>query len=78
MLAFKGQSVLFECQAAGWYPQPTLQWKVNDKKVNTRILVIFYKIHTNHLIVTTVICALYLDANRLTGHPNTYFLSISK
>lgn len=32
-LAFKGQSVLFECQAAGWYPQPTLQWQVNDKKV---------------------------------------------
>ncbi|KAK9520659.1 hypothetical protein VZT92_020530 [Zoarces viviparus] len=33
-LAFKGQSVLFECQAAGWFPQPTLQWQVNDKKVN--------------------------------------------
>ncbi|XP_031146601.1 immunoglobulin superfamily member 5 isoform X1 [Sander lucioperca] len=33
-LAFKGQSVLFECQAAGWYPQPTLQWQVNDKKVS--------------------------------------------
>ncbi|XP_075955965.1 immunoglobulin superfamily member 5 [Anarhichas minor] len=33
-LAFKGQSVPFECQAAGWYPPPTLQWQVNDKKVN--------------------------------------------
>ncbi|XP_068564432.1 immunoglobulin superfamily member 5 isoform X1 [Cebidichthys violaceus] len=33
-LSFKGQSVLFECQAAGWYPPPTLQWQVNDKKVN--------------------------------------------
>ncbi|XP_034405195.1 immunoglobulin superfamily member 5 isoform X2 [Cyclopterus lumpus] len=33
-LAFQGQSVLFECQAAGWYPQPALQWQVNDKKVN--------------------------------------------
>ncbi|KAM9359136.1 immunoglobulin superfamily member 5 [Symphorus nematophorus] len=33
-LAFKGQSVQFECEAAGWYPQPTLQWKVYDKKVS--------------------------------------------
>ncbi|XP_056297854.1 immunoglobulin superfamily member 5 isoform X3 [Pseudoliparis swirei] len=33
-VAFQGQSVLFECQAAGWYPPPTLQWQVNDKKVN--------------------------------------------
>eukprot|EP00064_Thunnus_orientalis_P009659 superscaffoldBa00001241_g9684 len=33
-LAFRGQSVLFECQAAGWYPQPTLQWRVDDKKVS--------------------------------------------
>ncbi|XP_044057631.1 immunoglobulin superfamily member 5 isoform X2 [Siniperca chuatsi] len=33
-LAFKGQSVLFECQAAGWFPQPILQWQVNDKKVS--------------------------------------------
>ncbi|XP_042343233.1 butyrophilin subfamily 2 member A2 isoform X2 [Plectropomus leopardus] len=33
-LAFKGQSILFECQAAGWYPQPALQWHVNDKKVS--------------------------------------------
>ncbi|XP_070762601.1 immunoglobulin superfamily member 5 [Enoplosus armatus] len=33
-LAFKGQSVLFECQAAGWFPRPTLQWQVNDKKVS--------------------------------------------
>lgn len=48
MLAFKGQSVLFECQAAGWYPQPTLQWQVNGKKVNTYILVTFYKIHSKN------------------------------
>ena len=34
-LAFKGQSVLFECQAPGWFPQPTLQWLVNGKKVST-------------------------------------------
>ncbi|KAM9318644.1 LOW QUALITY PROTEIN: immunoglobulin superfamily member 5 [Pholidichthys leucotaenia] len=33
-LAFKDQSVLFECQAAGWYPQPVLQWKVNGQKVS--------------------------------------------
>ncbi|KAM7399547.1 hypothetical protein PAMP_018813 [Pampus punctatissimus] len=33
-LAFRGQSVLFECQAAGWYPQPTLYWQVDDKKVS--------------------------------------------
>ncbi|XP_019950448.2 immunoglobulin superfamily member 5 isoform X1 [Paralichthys olivaceus] len=34
MLAFKGQSVIFECQAAGWYPEPSLYWQVNDKKVS--------------------------------------------
>ncbi|CAN9511506.1 unnamed protein product [Ophioblennius macclurei] len=33
-LAFKGQSVLFECAAGGWYPQPNLQWQVNGKKVS--------------------------------------------
>nr|XP_057936860.1 immunoglobulin superfamily member 5 isoform X2 [Doryrhamphus excisus] len=34
--ALKGQSVLFECQAAGWYPQPFLQWEVNGKKLSQR------------------------------------------
>ncbi|XP_029302709.1 immunoglobulin superfamily member 5 [Cottoperca gobio] len=33
-LAFKGKSVRFECQAAGWYPKPTLQWHLNDKMVS--------------------------------------------
>ncbi|XP_029373929.1 immunoglobulin superfamily member 5-like isoform X2 [Echeneis naucrates] len=33
-LAFKGQSVVFECQAEGWYPEPILQWQVNDMKVS--------------------------------------------
>ncbi|GAA6218262.1 immunoglobulin superfamily member 5-like [Lates japonicus] len=33
-LAFKGHSVLFECQAAGWYPKPSLQWEVGDRKVS--------------------------------------------
>ncbi|XP_020498554.2 immunoglobulin superfamily member 5 isoform X1 [Labrus bergylta] len=33
-LAFMGQLALFECHAEGWYPQPTLQWWVNDKKVS--------------------------------------------
>ncbi|XP_069003714.1 immunoglobulin superfamily member 5 isoform X1 [Embiotoca jacksoni] len=33
-IAFKGQSVLFECEAAGWYPQPLLQWHVNDREVS--------------------------------------------
>ncbi|XP_076590597.1 immunoglobulin superfamily member 5 [Chaetodon auriga] len=33
-LAFQGQWVQFECQAAGWYPQPTLQWQVYDRKVS--------------------------------------------
>uniref|UniRef100_A0A3Q3QJT7 Ig-like domain-containing protein n=1 Tax=Monopterus albus TaxID=43700 RepID=A0A3Q3QJT7_MONAL len=33
-LAFKGQSVMFECQAIGWFPKPTLQWQVNDKEVS--------------------------------------------
>ncbi|XP_068173767.1 immunoglobulin superfamily member 5-like isoform X2 [Antennarius striatus] len=32
-MEFKGQAVLFECQAAGWFPQPTLEWQVNGKKV---------------------------------------------
>ncbi|XP_054650285.1 immunoglobulin superfamily member 5 isoform X2 [Dunckerocampus dactyliophorus] len=34
--ALKGQSVLFECQAAGWYPQPLLQWEVDGKKLSQR------------------------------------------
>ncbi|KAM8905629.1 immunoglobulin superfamily member 5 isoform 1-T6 [Spinachia spinachia] len=33
-LAFEGDSVLFECRAAGWYPTPTVQWQVTDKMVN--------------------------------------------
>nr|XP_015807442.2 immunoglobulin superfamily member 5 [Nothobranchius furzeri] len=33
-LAFKGKSVLFQCQAEGWYPQPVLQWQVHGKKVS--------------------------------------------
>ncbi|XP_060928874.1 immunoglobulin superfamily member 5 isoform X5 [Limanda limanda] len=33
-LAFKGKSVIFECQAAGWYPVPSLYWLVNDKEVS--------------------------------------------
>ncbi|KAM3875332.1 uncharacterized protein igsf5b [Diretmus argenteus] len=31
--ALRGQWVLFECQAAGWYPQPSLGWLVNGKEV---------------------------------------------
>ncbi|XP_029028222.1 immunoglobulin superfamily member 5 isoform X2 [Betta splendens] len=33
-VAFKGQSVEFECEATGWFPEPTLQWQVNDKEVS--------------------------------------------
>ncbi|KAM9801352.1 immunoglobulin superfamily member 5-like [Neosynchiropus ocellatus] len=33
-VAFKGQEALFKCRAAGWYPQPSLTWRVNDKKVS--------------------------------------------
>ncbi|KAM3616294.1 uncharacterized protein V6R79_015622 [Siganus canaliculatus] len=33
-LAFQGRSVLFECQAAGWFPRPTLKWKVGDTEVS--------------------------------------------
>ncbi|KAM9734022.1 immunoglobulin superfamily member 5 isoform 1-T1 [Menidia menidia] len=33
-LAFKGQSVLFQCQAAGWHPQPTVQWQVDNIQVS--------------------------------------------
>ncbi|KAM9853492.1 immunoglobulin superfamily member 5 [Aulostomus maculatus] len=33
-MAFRGQPVLFECRAAGWYPQPYLQWQVNDRKLS--------------------------------------------
>ncbi|XP_071375018.1 immunoglobulin superfamily member 5 [Centroberyx affinis] len=29
----RGQWVLFQCQAAGWYPQPSLGWLVNGKEV---------------------------------------------
>lgn len=34
-LAFQRDSVLFECEAAGWYPEPVLKWEVNNNKVNT-------------------------------------------
>ncbi|XP_027855567.1 immunoglobulin superfamily member 5 isoform X2 [Xiphophorus couchianus] len=33
-LAFKGELVLFQCQAAGWYPEPTLQWQVSRDEYN--------------------------------------------
>lgn len=33
-LAFQGHSVLFECQAAGWYPKPALRWRVGDTEVS--------------------------------------------
>lgn len=33
-LAFKGDTVLFECQASGWFPKPTLQWQVDNEVVN--------------------------------------------
>ncbi|XP_061575081.1 immunoglobulin superfamily member 5 isoform X2 [Cololabis saira] len=33
-LAFKGHSVVFHCEAAGWHPPPRLQWQVDDKKVS--------------------------------------------
>ncbi|XP_017275516.1 immunoglobulin superfamily member 5 [Kryptolebias marmoratus] len=33
-LAFKNDSVLFQCRAAGWFPEPALQWQLNGKKVS--------------------------------------------
>ncbi|KAM8768541.1 immunoglobulin superfamily member 5 isoform 1-T1 [Acanthopagrus schlegelii] len=33
-LVLKGESALFECQAAGWYPEPSLHWRVDDKPVS--------------------------------------------
>lgn len=33
-IALKGQLVQFECDAVGWYPEPSLHWEVNGKKVN--------------------------------------------
>lgn len=33
-LALKGRSVEFECQAAGWFPQPTLLWRLNSREVS--------------------------------------------
>lgn len=33
-LALKGHSVEFECQAAGWFPQPTLHWRLNGREVS--------------------------------------------
>lgn len=40
-LVLKGQPALFECQAAGWYPEPSLQWQVDDKLVRTHILYLY-------------------------------------
>lgn len=34
-MALKGHSVEFECQAAGWSPQPTLHWRLNGKEVSS-------------------------------------------
>lgn len=34
-MALKGHSVEFECQAAGWSPQPTLHWRLNGREVNS-------------------------------------------
>ncbi|KAJ0064033.1 hypothetical protein NL108_017473 [Boleophthalmus pectinirostris] len=34
-MAFKDQTVEFECQAAGWSPLPTLHWNLNGRQVNT-------------------------------------------
>ncbi|XP_039454019.1 immunoglobulin superfamily member 5 isoform X3 [Oreochromis aureus] len=33
-LAFQRDSVLFECEAAGWHPEPVLKWEVNNKEVS--------------------------------------------
>lgn len=33
-MALKGHSVEFECQAAGWAPQPTLLWRLNGREVS--------------------------------------------
>ncbi|XP_039864675.1 immunoglobulin superfamily member 5 isoform X1 [Simochromis diagramma] len=33
-LAFQRDSVLFECEAAGWYPEPVLKWEVNNNEVS--------------------------------------------
>ncbi|XP_067102971.1 immunoglobulin superfamily member 5 [Osmerus mordax] len=32
--AVRGQRVVFECQATGWYPEPSLTWQVNSRKVD--------------------------------------------
>ena len=34
MSAVWGQRVVFECQATGWYPEPSLTWQVNSRKVD--------------------------------------------
>ncbi|XP_016887329.1 immunoglobulin superfamily member 5 isoform X3 [Cynoglossus semilaevis] len=31
--ALKGRSVVFDCRAEGWYPEPGLQWQLNDREV---------------------------------------------
>ncbi|XP_076001367.1 uncharacterized protein LOC142994540 isoform X2 [Genypterus blacodes] len=32
--AWMGHWILFQCQATGWHPGPTLQWEVNGKQVS--------------------------------------------
>ncbi|XP_075905985.1 uncharacterized protein igsf5b [Nelusetta ayraudi] len=34
-LAFKDQSVVFECRAAGWRPAPSLEWQVGKEQVSS-------------------------------------------
>ncbi|XP_061638746.1 immunoglobulin superfamily member 5 isoform X2 [Phyllopteryx taeniolatus] len=33
-MALKGELVWFECDAVGWYPEPSLQWEVHGKKLS--------------------------------------------
>ncbi|XP_077421668.1 immunoglobulin superfamily member 5 isoform X2 [Vanacampus margaritifer] len=34
VVALKGQLVQFKCDAVGWYPEPSLDWEVNGKKLS--------------------------------------------
>ncbi|XP_077397603.1 immunoglobulin superfamily member 5 isoform X2 [Festucalex cinctus] len=34
VVALKGQLVQFKCDAVGWYPEPSLYWEVNGKKLS--------------------------------------------
>lgn len=68
-MAFKGQWVQFECQAAGWYPQPTLQWQVYDRKVNVYIVITYLYIKSGELENTQDQDSLLIPSRQIVKYP---------